>query len=36
MGHTALPAVTLKDSGNNNVAYSAADASVKGLAPPMP
>lgn len=31
MGHTALPAVTLKDSGNNNVAYSAADASVKGV-----
>ncbi|MCK6376183.1 MAG: porin [Zoogloea sp.] len=31
MGHTALPAVTLKDSTNTNVAYSAADASVKGI-----
>lgn len=31
MGHTALPAVTLKDSTNTNVSYSAADASVKGV-----
>lgn len=31
LGHTALPAVTLKDSTNTNVAYSAADASVKGI-----
>lgn len=31
MGHTALPAVTLKDSTNTNVAYTAADASVKGI-----
>lgn len=31
MGHTSLPAVTLKDATNTNVSYSAADASVKGV-----
>ncbi|MCK6396415.1 porin [Zoogloea sp.] len=31
MGHTALPAVTLKDATNTNVSYTAADASVKGI-----
>lgn len=31
MGHTSLPGVTLKDSTNTNVTYSAADASVKGI-----
>ncbi|WP_374486040.1 porin [Zoogloea sp.] len=31
MGHTSLPAVTVKDTTNTNVTYSAADASVKSV-----
>lgn len=31
LGHTSLPAVTLKDSTNTNVAYSAATADVRGI-----